>query len=299
MAPTNLAVDMDSYQLRGSHIGPQVVIEISAERHVAHVMARKCLIDAGNFERRYELLLGNFLAFEEFCAVSHMRSKVHMDWGYESGDSLLMEANRHVVNVFTSGKTYVDQVGRDFNFIGKECGFADRARALFSASYDRSLDYRLTCQLRDRAQHRAMPVDGYDGGPGPGARDDVWFYGSKERIAADPGKFKKLVLDEAPDKIYLRSMLRGFMREISGVHIALRKMVNSETEASRALFSLSIKEYTDAQKEPGRVSKTGIGLQSVHQHELAIIEAVPLLLNWDDNRKRLAEKNRLQIKLPV
>jgi hypothetical protein len=108
---------MDSYQLRGAHIGPQNVIEITADRHASYVKARHCLIDAGNFERRYELMMGNFLAFEEFCAVSHLRDEMRMDWGYESGDALIMEANRHIINVFTSGKTYVDQVGPVLDFV--------------------------------------------------------------------------------------------------------------------------------------------------------------------------------------
>lgn len=55
---------MDIYQLRGAHIGPQTILEISQDRHVALANARHCLIDAGSFERRYELLMGNFLAFD-------------------------------------------------------------------------------------------------------------------------------------------------------------------------------------------------------------------------------------------
>jgi hypothetical protein len=66
---------------------------------------------------RYELMIANFLAFEEFCAVAHLRNKVRMDWGYESGDAVIMEANRHIINVFTSGKAYTDQVVRDFDLL--------------------------------------------------------------------------------------------------------------------------------------------------------------------------------------
>lgn len=285
---------MDSYQLRGAHIGPQNVIEITADRHASYVKARHCLIDAGNFERRYELMMGNFLEFEEFCAVSHLRNEMRMDWGYESGDALIMEANRHIINVFTSGKTYVDQVGRDFKSFGDAGEFASNVKALASASYDASHDYRMTCQLRDRAQHRALPVDGYDG-----AKDEIGFYTSKAKIAADRGSFKKLILDEASDKIYLRKTLRGYMRELSGMHVALRSLVEPEVVASRALLAAAIAQYAQGQKERSHVSSTGIGLESVHYRNSASIDAVPLLLNWDDNRIRLAQKNRFQIRFPA
>lgn len=294
MVSTHPDPEMDSYQLRCLHIGPQAVIETSSEHHAKHVMARMCLIDAGNFERRYELLLGNFLAFEEFCAVSQLRVEVEMVWGYEHGDALMMQANRHIINVFTSGKAYVDQVVRDFKFLGGDDGFSNHAAALIHASYDQSFDYRLTCQLRDRAQHRALPVDGFDAGSKPAA---IMFFCSKAQLAADPGKFKKVVLEKAPEKIDLRSTLRGYMKDVSRIHIELRAKVQPEIDKSRAIFETSIKEYIAAQEDPSQVSKTGIGLASVHFRENVIVESIPLLLNWDDTRKRLAEKNRYKINL--
>jgi len=57
-----------SYFLRGSHIGPQTIVEISGARYELLANARKTLEDAGAFEQRYELLLGNFTAFELLCA---------------------------------------------------------------------------------------------------------------------------------------------------------------------------------------------------------------------------------------
>ena len=288
---------MDTYQIRSMHIGPQVTIETSLEHYAEHVQARKCLVDAGNFERRYELLLGNFLAFEDFCATSQLRNEIAMDWGYERGDALIMEANRHVINIFTSGKSYVDQVGRDFRFLCDEDGFDKHSAALISASFDRSFDYRMTCQLRDRSQHRALPVDGFDAGAKSAGRESIRFYCSKAKIVADPGKFKRVVLEEAPDKIDLRSMIRGYMREVSGIHIGLRAKVRLDVDKSRALFKNSVQRYAAVQTDLSSVSKTGIGLASVHLRDNVVVDTVPLLLNWDDTRKKLAQKNSRPINL--
>ncbi|MGY5940658.1 hypothetical protein [Stenotrophomonas forensis] len=282
---------MDTYQLRGAHIGPQTILEISSDRHIALVKARHCLIDAGSFERRYELLMGNFLAFEEFCAVSNLRSELRRDWSYESGDALLMEANRHIVNLFTSGKTYVDQVARDFKSFGEEGEFARHAKNLASLAYDNSLAYRITCQLRDRSQHRALPVDGQEGG-----RGEHGLYAAKEKIAADRGKFKKSILDETPDRIYLRKILREYMQQVNGIHLALRLLVNAHVESSRLVIEAAIAEYGEAQQGRNHTSTTGIGLESCRYHGQSLVEAVPLLLNWDDLRLALVRKNGFKIR---
>lgn len=56
------------YFLRRASIGPQTVIEIDEARYSVLARARETLIDAGTFEQHYELLLGNFKAYEIFCA---------------------------------------------------------------------------------------------------------------------------------------------------------------------------------------------------------------------------------------
>lgn len=282
---------MEKYLLRGAHSGPQNIVEISQQRHAALVKARNCLIDAGSFERRYELLMGNFLAFEEFCAVSHLRSELRRDWSYENGDTLLMEANRHVINLFTSGKTYADQVVRDFKSFGEEGEFASGASKLASAAYDNSFSYRLTCQLRDRSQHRALPVDGHEG-----RRGEHGLYASKEKIVADRGRFKKSVLDEAPEKIYLRETLREYMQEVNGIHLALRSLVKADVESSRQAIEEAIADYGQAQEGKGYASSTGIGLESCHYRDSSVAEAIPLLLNWDDLRLGLAKKNSFKLR---
>lgn len=287
---------MDSYQIRAGWLGARHAIDIAAEDHAAHVLARQCLIDAGSFERRYEMLLGNFLAWEEFCAVSQLRFELVMDFSYEQGDILIMEANRHVINVFTSGLAYVDQVKRDFTFLGEEDEFSNHATSLVHAAYGRSFDYRLTTQLRNRAQHRTLPVDGFDAGGPKDGKNIIAFYCAKAKIVQNPGKFKKAVLDEAPEKIDLHSTLRGYMTELSGVHIALRAKIRPEVDRSRALFTSSIKAYAAAQKDSKQLPKGGVGIESVYMRDGTIVESVPLLLKWDDTRKRLAEKNRYPIK---
>jgi len=288
---------MDTYRLRSAYIGPQTIVEISADRHNDLVRARQCLVDAGNFERRYALLVGNFLALEEFTAVTNLRNEVHWDIGYESGDAVLMEANRHVINFFTSAKSYVDQVNSDFKIIGEGSWFHDQADRQLKAAFDRSIHYRISDQLRSRGQHRAMPVDGYGPRPDSKAEDGIWFYTTKEMLSKDK-KFKKSTLAETPDRIYFRTTLRGYMHELSSVHISLRKLVKRDVDECRAMMEAAVEDYRAAQKDPGTTSHTGIGIESAHYVGEVVVDSIPLLLNWDNNRLKLAEKHRSEVKLP-
>src|SRR3546814_5521078 len=63
------------YYLRRHAIGPQVMVEIDQARYERLVASRRTLVDALSFEQRYELLLGNFTAFEMLCAELSVRSK--------------------------------------------------------------------------------------------------------------------------------------------------------------------------------------------------------------------------------
>lgn len=286
---------MDIFQIQTGLYGGQRVLEITADEHAAHRLARHVLIDAGDFERRYELLLGNFLAWEEFCTVSQLRFELTKDIGYEHGDMLMMEANRYIINVFSSGRSYIDQVMRDFKMVGEEGAFNNYATDLTNAAYDRSLFYRLTCALRNRSQHRSLLVDHLNAGSPKDGKETIAFHAFKARIADDP-KFKKSVLAEMPDKIDLHAMLRGYMTEVSGIHIALRAFVRPNVDLSRALFTSSIKRYAALQNDPEDVSKDGIGVETIHIRDNTVVETVPLILKWDNNRMKLAEKNRYPIK---
>ncbi len=287
---------MDSYFLRALHIGPQYVIPISAERHAEHVRARQCLVDAGEFERRYELLLGNFLAFEDFCAHWTLRGNIEMDHGYDRSAMLILEANRHVLNLLSSGKTYLDQVVRDFKLFGGTGEFETRARMLMKEAYDSSKDYRIMGQLRDRAQHRALPVDSISSSVGRTAdkSEAMVFYCDKANIVADQGKFKQRVLDECDDKIDLRALMRGCMTQMCGIHVALRELVNKECERSRCIIKSAIAEY--AAKQEDKSSPPGLAVASVVMRDEEIADSALLLLDWDDTRLKLAGKNRFKIK---
>ncbi|QWF19134.1 hypothetical protein [Lysobacter capsici] len=295
---------MDIYQLKVAYLDPHNPVTIDAERHDNLARARRCLVDAGDFERRYALLLGNFLAFEEYAAVSFLRDMATLNFSYEGSDLVLMEGNRHAINFFTSAKAYVDHALSDFKDIGEKRWFMEQVKKQTKEASDRSIHYRAAEQLRNSSQHFAMPITGYGPGPANEDRDCTWFYTTKEMLSKDT-RVDQQKLTDLPDKIFLNTTLRGYMRELSGIHLALRKLVNEEVDRCRKLIEAAILDYRAAQKEPSKVSVTGAGVisarltrSSPEESELVTSEAIPLLLDWDNSRLSLVEKHFVRVKLP-
>src|SRR3546814_16123694 len=102
------------YYLRRHAIGPQVMVEIDQARYERLVASRRTLVDALSFEQRYELLFGNFTAFEMFCAELSVRRNFVFVFRYETWTIVLPAVTGHALNFLAS--SYARRVG-------KECGW--------------------------------------------------------------------------------------------------------------------------------------------------------------------------------
>jgi hypothetical protein len=287
------------YFLRGAHIGPQTIIEISEERYSLLANARKTLVDAGAFEQRYELLLGNFTAFELFCAETSLRGAFELEFRFEKWAEVISTANRHTINFLTTTRLYADHVVRDFKHIVLNEPFADVAMKLLSQAYDATLGYRFVCELRNHVQHRAVAVHGIKGrSQGSSWSEGAMIYCQKKRILEDKGKFKMRVLDQLDEHVDVLAMFRAYMASVSRVQIALRGLIHQSCIDSRESIELAIKDYASAQKENVGSKARVLGLTAVKGEVGHFSDPVPLILDWDDARVALGEKNSRVIELP-
>lgn len=284
--------------LRRASIGPQVIIEIDEARYHELVDAKKTLIDAGSFEQHYELLLGNFQAFEMFCAHTSLKNAVEVNFRYEGFASLISEANRHAINFLATSRQYADQVVRNFRHLSLEEPFESMAKRFLSEAYDRAVEYRFVWELRNYVQHRAFAVHGYKGKSNTPWLEGCEFHCQKKAVLEDKGKFKQRVLDELPDAIDLLWMFRGYMAQVSRVQIDLRKQVEHECDRARALVQQAMTEFAEAQDDDPKPSNPAIGLTVCKEKDGKFSNAVGLLLDWDDARIVLAKKNARLIKVP-
>lgn len=286
------------YFLRRASIGPQVIIQIDEARYNALRDARKTLVDAGSFEQHYELLLGNFTAFEMFCAHTSLKNAVEVNFRYEGFASLISEANRHAINFLATSRQYADQVVRNFRHLSLEEPFDSVAKRLLSKAYDGTLEYRLVWELRNYVQHRAFAVHGYKGKSNTPWLEGCEFHCQKKAVLEDKGKFKQRVLDELPDTIDLLWMFRGYMAQVSRVQRDLRKQMEHKCDQARALIQQAMSEFSSAQDDKPIPSNPAIGLTACKEKDGKFSDEVGLLLDWDDARIVLAKKNARLIKVP-
>lgn len=98
------------------------------------------------------------------------------------------------------------------------------------------------------------------------------------------GKFKKIVLDETPEKVVLTKVIREYLQCIGDIHKLVRSHVVERAEQARAMIQQHLSAYSAVNN--GVV----IGLAAI-RGELGQQEAVPLLLDWDDVRIKLMTRN--------
>jgi hypothetical protein len=287
------------YYLKRRAIDPQTIIEIEEERYTLLANARKALVDAGAFEQRYEMLLGNFLAFEMFCAQVSVRGAIEHDFRYETWAVAISEANRHAINFLTTARQYADHVVRDFEHISMVETFSVAAKRLLSEAYDSTLEYRFVCELRNYGQHRATVVHGIKAR----SNENTWAEASmvnchKQQILEDRGKFKQKVLDELDENIDLLFMFRRYIVAVSTVQWTLRKIIAETCETARRDTKVALSEFAAAQIDERNLDSAAIGLTAVRSDDgNSFVDEVPLLLEWDDVRVAIAQKNSRRIRL--
>ncbi|WP_394539768.1 hypothetical protein PRJ39_03965 [Lysobacter enzymogenes] len=287
------------YFLRGAHIGPQTIIEISDARYELLANARRTLVDAGAFEQRYELLLGNFTAFEMFCAEVSLRGTFEFEFRYGKWAEVLSATNRHAINFLTTARLFADHVVRDFKHLALPESFSDAAKRLLSEAYETTLGYQFVCELRNHVQHRAVAIHGIKGrSKGASWSEASMIYCQKKLILEDRGTFKMRVLDQLEDHIDVLAMFRAYMASVSRVQLALRELIRQACADSREAMEAAMKDYASAQEKDETVRGRVIGLTAVKGEVGNFSDPVQLILEWDDARVAWRDKNSRAITLP-
>jgi hypothetical protein len=285
---TNIDIKDDlSPRLEQRVLEPHIAIPICTQEFLALTSARQTLVDALAFEQKFELLLRNYLDFEEKSARLSLEMLAGMDYTtYQSVAMVLLEANRLVMNVMTAARSYIDQVKQDFKNLPLERPFKELAELHLSEEYDANFDYRFMETLRNHSQHKGMPAHGYSAGDD--VHNAIIFHSSRDELV-ESGTLKSSVLKEMPEKVDLRACARRYIECLSTVHVKLRSRVATLVEDARTRIESTIAMFS--RENGGRA----LGL---HAHRIinGKHEWVGLMLEWDDVRSHLSRKNDAPIK---
>jgi hypothetical protein len=268
-------------------------ISIDQAQFEALRLARRVLSEALSLEDIYGILVANYRDFERALVAASVDEMVGFDYGYDYFFAIRQDLNRRLVNLLTATRLYVDQLERHVRrAVHDDDGDAtwDAVKTSKSAEYDLHFEYRFMEELRNRTQHRGVPVDSISLGGGRDSDGHLAFqadvYCTKEQIALDR-KFKKSVLAQMPDKVDLKLAVRVYVSALSNIHGAVRAGIASSVESSRALMAATIESY------PPVEGPKPVGLQALCFEGDQVADSFPLMLDWDDTRLKLVKKNRV------
>ncbi len=290
------------YWMQVADISTSSRVELDVDKYQTLLQARQTLIDLNAFEQKYEIVLNNYRDFEIDCARRSLISVTSSDHTYGTANEVLAEANRMFMNFLTAHQSYVDQVVQDFKnldlgdpleAIGVEASvtFHQLAEGQLKGIYDASSEYRAICAIRNHAQHSAPPIHGVKGESNRCWAESLVFY-SQKVVLSQNKKFKASVLRELDDLVDIRMICKRAMEHISATHVKLRSLVRSQCELARLAVEQAHAE-TQASLE-GNEMAYALWLCAEEDGSEGV-ERTILMLQWDDARKTLQDRNRRPI----
>lgn len=278
-------------------VGKQIEVEINKEEFDKIKHARECLLNAFSIEEKYELLLSNYLDLEKECLNLNCEFMIKNLTGYPDYFDILLALNKRIVNLLTSARLYIDQVHSHAKAcLPQEDENIQKIDLLFNVEYDKFFEYRFMEALRNFVQHHALAVHS-------APLDSRWTSYSdtgehihfikvlflKSKVISDKN-FKTKIKVEMPDKVELIYTSRVYIESISDIHCNVRSILNDVIAESRNI----IKQYINTYSLVNVQNTLGLSAICINDElpNNKIVDEVPLLLEWDDIRLNLVQKNQ-------
>lgn len=248
--------------------------------------AKICLDSAFALEENYDLLLHNYRELEIEAITASVTEMTTNNYEYKDFFEIRTALNRRVLNLLSATRMYLDQYPQILHRIGVD---SKDAKQVCSQAYDNFFEYRFMEALRNHVQHEGLAVHGVTMGARRLPSEDqqslqysVTPYASKS--ALENSDFKKKVLNESPEKIALLPAVRVYIGGIGSVHKKIREAIAPLTQSARCQFEGAISRH---EAEAG---KKYLGLAAVAKED-AVVEKIPIFLDWDDVRQKLLKRN--------
>jgi hypothetical protein len=232
-------------------------ITITEADYVAYKASRNALLNGFAIEEKYEILISNYLEFEnEILVAASAASMVRNHIGYSDFFGFRLGLNLRLVNLLTSVRLYIDQVGQHVTeCLTSRSDVKAVVKNLFSTEYDAHVEFMEA--LRNFVQHRGLPVHWASSGsnwtPDPRSPEAMLNsyveLGASRALLAEDEKFNKTVLAEIPEKVDLKKAARRYVECLSTVHAAVRKLIEETMGRSRRLLEEAHHSYGEVFKE--------------------------------------------------
>ena len=255
--------------------------------------ARTVLNNSLEIEARFDLLISNYLELENELLTHAANAMVRSEYEYADAYRVQLSFNRRLVNLLSTSRMYVDHLNQFVIVKGLPREDAQsKFKQFLSREYDDKLEYRFMDQLRNHVQHRGLPVHWiqYNHSSENENHKSNRFVSMemafRKADLGDKHKFKKSVYKEIADVVDLKLSARVFVESLGKVHGKVRKLMKGTIEEAKSVYEKAIKSYNEIQ--PGGV----LGLNAFHTKDDLVVDKIPIFLNWEDVRSKLADRNR-------
>ncbi|HEY9627180.1 MAG TPA: hypothetical protein V6C84_07750 [Coleofasciculaceae cyanobacterium] len=271
-------------------------IEITSEDFEHLKLARNCLFNALAIEDKFNLLLENYVEFEQevLNRAAHNMVFEFDDWSLSIDQ--IHTVNRRVINLLTTCRLYEDQVIHNIHLIyGAGSAQAKAVKSQMSQEYDSTRPgYRVMAALRNYVQHRDLPsltltttMSRIEHGSNMFVKNTIGLSVNVEALS-ESGGFKSEVLTELQslgESFNLTFFIRQCLESFGRIHLKTREILSSDLSGCDELLQHSINQYQQATGQE-------VGLRAGVVSESTLTEGFWIFEDLVTRRKRLEGKNR-------
>ena len=249
-------------------------------------------------EESYDIIISNYIEFEQEILQLTLQNVMYHDPSSSRFYELRMRLNKRLINLLTSVKLYQDlgihQVPKCHTERGK---YQTEIKKFFSNEYDNKNHYRFMEELRKYTQHAGLAIhltrfsmSRTNSQNSSQLEYSVNFSSYSEQLKKDKmfnvSKFPKM-----EEEIDLKMAVRHYVESVSFVHISIRELFKDFTNDSRNKLKSAHTKF----KEEFKCDTDYLRAASFERK--SSVKDISLLLEWDDVRISLQQKNKRLAKL--
>lgn len=286
---------MNGFFLTSKAVGDSPKTEINEDEFNKIKASRDSLWGSFSVERAYDIFIRNYYELERECISISLENVIyHKRNQYSSFLERLQSIDGRIINFLSTARMYRDQVPKYFetNFMkGEE--ICKSFKSKIEQEKKKNLSFLFIEEFRNHVQHNGFPLFSC---AVSASWDDKMerleyrslFFSKKEELKEDE-KFSKILSDVwgvVPEEIELLKEIRVYVGALSGIHESIRNEIKAEITDARACLQRCVDLYAKS------IDGKYFGLSAQHFVEGEVVSSIPIILNWDDARIELEEKNR-------
>lgn len=277
------------------------VLSSTAEKQISEASfreisdARQNLFELLAIEEKYDLLIRNYLGFEQVVYDSSINGLLYTERSWSDFIEHIQAANLAVMNLLAMCRSYVDHTPQHLSAIfpdlpEKKDAFHNERKTVYSEF----LGYRVLYEIRNHVQHCGLPVHSFTlGGSWLDTRDacrhNAIPYISVAELAKD-NSFNKKILQEIQDmgeRIDLRLLIRENMSAFGRIHKCVRALTKDLADDSQRIVSDCLKDFAKNYDS----DLIGLSIMALDT-EGRVIDRSSLFDDMVKRRRYLEEKNK-------